>query len=262
MESNLTDRTLLSGAAYRNPTALEARRAIYRYQRPVLDLVGTVTAEFAAVAGPIIDVGCGSGVFTSALRRAHPDRSVVAIDLSPGMVTVAGKPGVNAEATRLPFRDGSVAGALAAHMLYHVPGPGDALDELARVCRPGGRVVLTGNGATDKLELHDLWIESARVVLGRPEVLFGEALRVDGMESLARRHFGPVSRVNLTARTVVPHTRPIIDYLESTRALSPLSDADFTAVITEATERLSDRIRRTGDFSFSNEVGLIITEIR
>jgi SAM-dependent methyltransferase len=58
-----------------------------------------------------------------------------------------------ADATALPLRDGAADLTLAAHMLYHVPEPADALRELRRVTRPGGRVVLVLNGASHLLQL-------------------------------------------------------------------------------------------------------------
>ena len=59
----------------------------------------------------------------------------------------------SADATALPLRDGVADLALAPHMLYHVPDPADALRELRRVTRPGGRVVIVLNGAGHLREL-------------------------------------------------------------------------------------------------------------
>jgi len=38
--------------------------------------------------GAILDVGCGTGVFTDTLRRRYPGREIVGIDIAPGMVEV------------------------------------------------------------------------------------------------------------------------------------------------------------------------------
>lgn len=46
------------------------------------------------------------------------------------------------DATALALEDGSVDGAVARFTIHHVPLPGRLVDELARVVRPGGLVVL------------------------------------------------------------------------------------------------------------------------
>jgi SAM-dependent methyltransferase len=58
------------------------------------------------------------------------------------------------DAQALPFADGSFDAALAAWMLYHVPDLDRALAELARVLRPGGRLVAVTNAEES---LHELW---------------------------------------------------------------------------------------------------------
>jgi SAM-dependent methyltransferase len=64
----------------------------------------------------------------------------------PGFVNVdfEALPGVDiaADVQRLPFRDGSVAAIECDAVLEHVPDPRAAVDELARVLRPGGFIHL------------------------------------------------------------------------------------------------------------------------
>jgi SAM-dependent methyltransferase len=47
-----------------------------------------------------------------------------------------------ADAALLPLRDAAMDAVFAAGLIGHLPGPGDALRELARVTRPGGRLVV------------------------------------------------------------------------------------------------------------------------
>jgi SAM-dependent methyltransferase len=65
----------------------------------------------------------------------------------------AGEPGLElkvADGRELPFEDASFDHAYSVSVLEHIPEPGDeqALRELARVTRPGGRVVITLPHAT------------------------------------------------------------------------------------------------------------------
>jgi SAM-dependent methyltransferase len=61
-----------------------------------------------------------------------------------------------ADVQALPFADGSFDVAVAAWMLYHVPDLDRAVSELARVLRPGGRLVALTNSAFHLQELRDL----------------------------------------------------------------------------------------------------------
>lgn len=100
--------------------------------------------------GTVIDVGCGTGRAVPALRSAvGPAGTVVALDLTPEMLAEA-RPRceserdtlVLADARRLPLADGSADAVFAAGLVMHLPDPAAGFAELARVTRPGGRLVL------------------------------------------------------------------------------------------------------------------------
>ena len=108
-------------------------------------------AELGLVAGKAaLDAGCGTGRALPFLRGAvGPDGTVVGVDITPEMLATARGYGrdahaalVLADACDLPLADGSVDASFAAGLLSHVPDPGRALAELARVARPGGRLIL------------------------------------------------------------------------------------------------------------------------
>ncbi len=102
------------------------------------------------VPGPVVlDLGIGPG--TSALEMARADRSKLhlGLDRSGGMLRRAARgvrdegillPLVQADASALPVRSGSLDGATGHSLLYLLPDPAAALAELRRALRPGGRV--------------------------------------------------------------------------------------------------------------------------
>ncbi|MFF3563603.1 class I SAM-dependent DNA methyltransferase [Streptomyces sp. NPDC002574] len=99
-------------------------------------------------AGPVADVGCGTGRITGHLRQLDVD--VFGIDLSPGMLDVARRdhPGVRFDPgsmTDLALADGSVAGLIAWYSLIHIPDDeiGAVLAHFRRVLRPGGPLLLS-----------------------------------------------------------------------------------------------------------------------
>jgi SAM-dependent methyltransferase len=99
--------------------------------------------------GTVVDVGCGTGRALPAMRDAVGDGGVViGIDLTPEMLTVASLQCTSqfqlvlADARRLPLADGSVDAVFAAGLVQHLPDPRAGLAELARVTRPGGRLII------------------------------------------------------------------------------------------------------------------------
>lgn len=92
-----------------------------------------------------MDVGCGTGRFTTAFEAAGAH--VVGIDRDPGMLALARKRTRSAklllgDAHRLPLDDDAFDVAVAATLLEFATRPQQAIDELVRVTRPGGRLVV------------------------------------------------------------------------------------------------------------------------
>lgn len=259
MTTSFTDRRELQTRAYADERPLETRRAIYRYRRPQLDLVGEVVHRLREIpAGVVADVGCGSGAYTKALRAQRADLTVVAVDLSPGMVGHTGGPGFVADAMALPLTDDSCAAVLALHMLYHVPDPAAAVAEYARVLRPEGSCLILGNGPDDKIEFDHLWARAHRDVTGREseDAIFGPSiLRFGDMDALAREAFPTVERVEYFGRTVVPDPEPVVAFIDSTRHLN--NNPAFDAVRDRAAEIVAETVAREGAFTFTNHTGMI-----
>lgn len=94
----------------------------------------------------VLDVGCGEGAF--ARRLAEAGARVVGLDPLPGAIGAARAAApegpslryLEGSAEALPFADGSFDAVIFLNSLHHVPrgSMGLALDEAARVLRPGG----------------------------------------------------------------------------------------------------------------------------
>jgi ubiquinone/menaquinone biosynthesis C-methylase UbiE len=97
----------------------------------------------------VLDVACGPGNFTRRFAHATGEGLAVGIDASKTMLAVAVRDSeganlayVRGDACALPFRDGSFDAVCCFAALYLIQEPLRALDEIARVLAPGGRVAL------------------------------------------------------------------------------------------------------------------------
>jgi SAM-dependent methyltransferase len=233
----------LRDVQYRTDANLAARQSIYAYQHPRIDLQARVIDLAAPAPGATVaDVGCGNGSYLAELARRGFAGRVLGLDLSPGMLDAArerlasvgspagssaagspdtssagtaGSPGdvalLAADATALPLPDGVADLTLAMHMLYHVPDPSQAVRELRRVTRPGGRVVIGLNGLDHLRELREL------VGAVRGDGRWGrfERVTLDDGEALARPCFSTVTRHDFVAELRLTDPAPVADYVRS-----------------------------------------------
>jgi SAM-dependent methyltransferase len=133
------------------PTLLEMAQAVrlaLRHRRDPLAYgrtIAALTLRYLASVGPTVgdgrwlDVGTGVGTLPEAVVAAGGQ--AVGLDLSDRRVDgVIRTPFVAGSGDRLPFRDSAFDGVFSSNVLEHVPDPWSLIDELLRVCRPGGFV--------------------------------------------------------------------------------------------------------------------------
>lgn len=117
-------------------------RVTERLERAVvLDLAGPAP-EFH-----VLDVGAGDGAYALALaaegaRVTALDRSIPALRAAAARARGAALLPVAGDAAHLPFEDGSFDLVIAVTVLCFVDVPTRVIAELARVLRPGGRLVI------------------------------------------------------------------------------------------------------------------------
>ncbi len=124
--------TDMSAAGYRHPTICLALLA----------------RHLPRGSGPLLDAGAGTGLIGEWLAiTGYPQ--VEALDISRGMLDQAARKGVYsalhclALGGSLPFADGAYAGIVSAGVFTSGHVGVEGLDELIRICRPGGIIVLT-----------------------------------------------------------------------------------------------------------------------
>ena len=131
------------------------------------------------LAGEVLEIGSGAGANAAVIAETQPQARVTATDLDPAMVAAArarlaryGARATVAEAdsTHLSFDDDHFDAAVSLLMLHHVIDWEAAIAELARVVRPGGRIVGYDLIATPGARLLHLADRSPHRLLSRNEL--------------------------------------------------------------------------------------------
>src|SRR5262249_6753873 len=102
-----------------------------------------------AETGRLLDVGCGTGSLLQAVAARHRRADLAGVDSSAEMLMVArGKLADDVSlrqgrAEALPFADNHFNAVISTSALHFCRRPADALKEMQRVLRPGGRMLIT-----------------------------------------------------------------------------------------------------------------------
>jgi 2-polyprenyl-6-hydroxyphenyl methylase / 3-demethylubiquinone-9 3-methyltransferase len=130
----------------------------------------TFIPQAATHDATLVDVACGGGLFGPHLEGKG--YKVIGVDLSLKSLQVASGHGfdgvVRADISQLPFDDESIDVVTAGQCLEHVPNPYDVVDELCRVLRPGGTLVLDTIADTKIARLLSITVAENVPLPGRP----------------------------------------------------------------------------------------------
>ena len=251
-----TDRHILTKKAYANEDALLIRQRTHDlYSVPKINFKEWVLDRITWRGDErVLDVGAGPGTYFDDLKPRIPRGQLVAGDLSLGMaIKASAHPNagltLNLDVQTLPFPDHTFDVVLANHMLYHVPDLDQALSEIHRVLKPSGSLIASTNSQFNAPEFEQL-IRRTYGLLGAigPDI---EAMKPldygfrleDGPVKLSH-HFYAVARYDLPAAFIFPAVAPVIDYINSSRAIREpqlprrVSWDDFISVLSDQVQRL------------------------
>ncbi|MFB6283167.1 MAG: methyltransferase domain-containing protein [Halobacteria archaeon] len=167
-------------------------RSFYRFLSKVYDTVNPVfwntamrdaAIDLLELEGDekVLDVGCGTGFATKALVDNADE--VVALDQSPHQLAKALKKPelgevefVKGDAENLPFADGEFDVVWSSGSIEYWPNPVATLDDMRRVTKPGGKVLVVGPKRPENRVLAKM-ADAVMLFYGDEEArrMFGEA---------------------------------------------------------------------------------------
>lgn len=163
----------------------EGRMWWYRalHARLLASLIGT--------SGRVLDAGCGTGGFLAELRARRPDLESCGLEWSGRAAARArsksGTPVVRGSVNALPFANGTFDATVSADVLCHgAVNPAQALTELRRVLRPGGRLVVNMPAYAWLLSAHDRRVHN---VLRQTAAQTADLLRDAGFTRVRARYW-------------------------------------------------------------------------
>ncbi|QRN03184.1 malonyl-ACP O-methyltransferase BioC [Legionella sp. MW5194] len=113
----------------------------------------------------VLDLGCGTGIFSRLLKKRYADAHIIGIDLAENMLKEARKKQgwrrkwalVNADMTALPFPDGLFDLVFANQAIHWVSPLKDVMREINRVMSPDASLLFSTLGPDTFKELKQAW---------------------------------------------------------------------------------------------------------
>lgn len=165
-------------------------------------IVATMHVVNALPVARVLEVGVGTGIALPLYKREH---RITGIDLSPEMLARAKKRAADRhlanveellemDAGALSFAEASFDAAVAMFVMSVVPEPGRVLDEMLRVVRPGGRIVMVNHFAAESgvRAIVERWLSRYGSSLGwHPEFAIDTVLGRAEMRLVDQRRLAP-----------------------------------------------------------------------
>lgn len=248
----LSDKAAMN-TQYATSARLETRIGIHeKYSRNQQPFATWIVSHYRLQPGQrVLELGCGTGSMWRGVSLPE-DCHVTLTDFSEGMLKTARANTVHlaadyavVDAQNIPYPEDSFDVVIANMMLYHVPDVAQALREIRRVLRPGGRFLAATFGENGV-------VQAVAAMLG---MRFDTNMRFtlqNGGEQLAAV-FRQVERHDREDALDVTDLRDLIAYLRSMQQMTALADVPDEKLLAAFAPHVRD-----GVLSLPKEYGLFI----
>ena len=169
----------------------------------------------SGIDGPVLDVGCGGGLFLRLLSRSG--RAVVGLDSQPKAARVAwrrnGVPAICASLENPPLAPESCAAITMFHVLEHLYDPETYLRRAHELLKPEGRLIVQvpNSASWQFLLLGENWngLDVPRHLTNFRQKDLEALLEKCGFEVLSRKHFSLRDNPAGLATSVAPSLDPM-----------------------------------------------------
>jgi SAM-dependent methyltransferase len=238
---------------YADAGKLRIRQETHRlYTEPRVSFLDWVAERMEIGAGmTVVDVGCGRGIYHPLFRKRGA--MVIGVDRSIGMLLESRQDclAVVGDAQALPLPDAMSDRVACNHVLYHVPDQALAMQELRRIVRRGGRVVMATNGAHNNERMYEV-ARLAASDIGRTDTFpRASPFRLEDVERV--RAIFPNVRVEVFESAFrFPEAEPALRYWRSMR-----DDPELEAAMRQ---RIDEIIRAEGSFRVPLVAGCFVAD--
>lgn len=249
---SLSDKNVVAGQ-YATADRLSTRISIHeKYSRNQQPFGAWIVSHYDLQAGErVLELGCGTGSMWQGVTLPTGCR-VTLTDFSAGMLDTARVSTAHlaadyavVDAQAIPYPDAAFDVVIANMMLYHVPDIAQALEEIRRVLKPGGRFFAATFGENGV-------VQAVAEMLG---MRFDTNMRftLQNGEGQLRAVFAEVIRRDREDALDVTDLGDLIAYLRSMQQMSSLADVPDETLLSAFRPRMVD-----GVLSLPKEYGIFV----
>lgn len=148
-------------------------KKIEQYQEKIRNLEWEAIKKYIPISSSFLDVGCGAG-YSLIQAKEELSCTVQGVDPEPGAHGVGRfttglwqeRPIIQGSAENLPYADNTFDVVYSSHVLEHVQSEIEALQEMKRVLKPGGVLIIgMPTAAMSLVSLLSAWFFTTHIVI-------------------------------------------------------------------------------------------------